>query len=317
MSAYEPPSEIDPIFNSLAFQTPNDASLTISEGDERYLARKNIATSEASVTQFTGNIQLTKAVGPLISSTIDDLSLQSPSGKSMVFYVGGGVTSVNFGSTGIITVPNTLRSVNSGVGIGLTIQNQGTNPGGFILTNTNTASDITISQSGTRSVITQVNGITQVTTTSTATTFVGDIILRTTQPTNTAGYLGYTVKQNGNNTAAITSGVAYNLNGTGLSITPGVYIFNIMVNNSKTAAGDLNVMQVGISTNSANFVGGATTLTNGFQTYTGATAQDVIGNATFTFSVPTTATYYLLQQLSHTMTIIGTVNSYWQYTRVA
>ena len=153
--------------------------------------------------------------------------------------------------------------------------------------------------------------------------FVSDIILRTTQPTNTVNYLGYTVKQNATTVTAITTGVAYNNNATGLSITPGVYIFNIMVNNSKLAAGagDINVIQVGISTSTTNFVGGASTLVKGQQTYVAsAAAQDIIGNGSFTFSVPTTATYYFLQQVSHTfgaVNLIGTVNSYWQYTRVA
>jgi len=147
--------------------------------------------------------------------------------------------------------------------------------------------------------------------------------LRTTQPTNTVNYLGYTVKQNATTVTAITTGVAYNNNATGLSITPGVYIFNIMVNNSKLAAGagDINVIQVGISTSTTNFVGGASTLVKGQQTYVAsAAAQDIIGNGSFTFSVPTTATYYFLQQVSHTfgaVNLIGTVNSYWQYTRVA
>lgn len=56
MSAYEPPTADYPIFDSLAFQTPNSASLTLAEGDIRYLARQNIATSVASLTSFTGGI---------------------------------------------------------------------------------------------------------------------------------------------------------------------------------------------------------------------------------------------------------------------
>lgn len=56
MSAYEPPTAIYPIFDSLAFQTPNDASLTIAEGDERYLARKNVATSVATATSFSAEV---------------------------------------------------------------------------------------------------------------------------------------------------------------------------------------------------------------------------------------------------------------------
>jgi len=60
MSAYEPPNpEFEPIFNSLAFQGPNEASLTIAEGDERYLARKNVATSVATATSFSSEVAAT------------------------------------------------------------------------------------------------------------------------------------------------------------------------------------------------------------------------------------------------------------------
>jgi hypothetical protein len=154
-------------------------------------------------------------------------------------------------------------------------------------------------------------------------TFSNDIILRATQPTNTDRYLGYTVKQNGTNTAAISTGVAYNVNSTGLSISPGVYIFHFLLYNSKLTAGvgDINEIQVGLSTNAANFVGGDTTIVKGFQTYVAtASAQVVMGNASLTFSVPTTATYYFLQQASHTIgatNLVGTTTSYWEYTRVA
>jgi hypothetical protein len=57
MSAYEPPTAVYPIFDSLAFQTANNASLTIAEADQRYLARQNVATSVASITSFTGSIE--------------------------------------------------------------------------------------------------------------------------------------------------------------------------------------------------------------------------------------------------------------------
>jgi hypothetical protein len=63
MSAYEPPTAVYPIFDSLAFQTPNNASLTIAEADQRYLARQNTATSVATITSFTGGISV-----PSISS---------------------------------------------------------------------------------------------------------------------------------------------------------------------------------------------------------------------------------------------------------
>lgn len=63
MSAYEPPSQTYPVFDSLVFQSQNDASITKAEADLRYLARTGTATSVASTTDFgsssittTGNI---------------------------------------------------------------------------------------------------------------------------------------------------------------------------------------------------------------------------------------------------------------------
>ena len=471
MSAYEPPSEIDPIFNSLAFQSTNNDTLTTAEGDERYLARKNVATSIASATTFSAEVGATSFTSLNSGATtfhIDNLAgnnaslvirnqrtdkdliyrqygttnshvfttntagttnltmsntenllgstnvltrvdvtgtgtaiqafkvrdktttnqvvitpnatvnfLNPMTGASDVQVLGGnnvtinttnlvlatwssttsGVrltpTTVNIGAGGTTNIAPTsgilfnssagnatmtgnlvmsssliggltqVNSINSGA-LGLIVQNLAANTGGLVVRNQNTTSDLVIDAvGGARSVLLQIGGVSQVSVASTTTSFAGDIVLRTTAPTNTAGYLGYTVKQNGTNTAAITTGVAYNNNATGLSITPGVYIFHILLYNSKLTAGsgDINEIQVGISTSAANFVGGDTTIIKGFQTYVStASAQVVMGNASFTFSVPTTATYYFLQQASHTIgatNLIGTTTSYWEYTRVA
>lgn len=357
MSAYEPPTEIDPIFNSLAFQGPNEASLTIAEADERYLARQNVATSVASATSFSAEVAATSFKSLDSGATnfhLDNLAgndaslvirnqrtnhnlfyRQFGTTNSHVFTTNGtGTTNLTMSNTENIchlplnmssqAISNTtqINSTNSG-SLGLVVQNLSINTGGLVVRNNNTASDLVVDCAGSaRTLSLRIANTPQVSITSTTTSFAGDIVLRTTQPTNTTGYLGYTVKQNATNTAAITTSVAYNLNSTGLSLTPGVYIFHIMVNNSKLAAGsgDIGVIQVGISTGSGSFVGGATTLIKGQQTYAASgAAQDVIGNGSFTFSVPTTATYYLLQQSVHTLgaNLIGTTNSYWQYTRVA
>jgi hypothetical protein len=366
MSAYEPPTEIDPIFNSLAFQTSNDASLTLAEADLRYLARQNVATSVASATSFTGEVAAPSWTS--ISSGATTFHLDNLPGNnaqlvirnqrtdqntiyrqlgttnSHIFQTNGtGTTNLTLSNTvntsGValnmsnlqINDCSALTSINS-VSTGITVSNSSANTGGMVIQNANTASNIRYNQFGTsashifstnNTATTNLTLSNTMNTSSLPFTFSNSIILQTTAPTNTAGYLGYTVKQNGTNTAAITTSVAYNINATGLSLTPGVYIFNIMVNNSKLAAGagDISVIQVGISTGAASFVGGATTLIKGQQTYVAsAAAQDVIGNGSFTFSVPTTATYYCLQQVVHTFgatNLIGTVNSYWQYTRVA
>ena len=63
MAAFEPPTEITPEFNSLFFQAPNSASLSIADADQRYLARQNVATSVASSTNFAGAVTATSFSG--------------------------------------------------------------------------------------------------------------------------------------------------------------------------------------------------------------------------------------------------------------
>jgi len=62
MAAYEPPTATYPIFDSLVFQSPNEASLTMAEGDLRYLARQNVATSVASSTTFSGDVSVGSSI---------------------------------------------------------------------------------------------------------------------------------------------------------------------------------------------------------------------------------------------------------------
>jgi hypothetical protein len=258
MASYEPPTDIYPIFDSLAFQTPNSASLTIAEGDQRYLARQNVATSVATATSFSaevaatswtslntgatnfhidnlsgnlapliirnqstgfdtiyrqlgttnshifqtngaGTINLTlsntantfgtlgiasqgnltfSAVSPIISSssTTNNLRLQGGVGQGVAFLVNGGsLNALSLETTGILTCNSTLRAIATGTA-GLTIQNRSGNTGGLIVLNSDTSSDLIIRQLGTRSIITEVNSVTQITTTSSATTFVNQTL---------------------------------------------------------------------------------------------------------------------------------------------
>jgi hypothetical protein len=394
MSAYEPPTEIDPIFNSLAFQTSNDASLTLAEGDQRYLARQNVATSVASATSFSAEVAAPSWTSLNSGATnfhIDNLAgnaapliIRNQRTDQHIFYRQLGTTNSHIFQTDgtattnltlsktlntsslplLVTFPSaggatrTLEVVDSTSANRLAIIASTTAGhlgnfnqvgdtqfvslgGGGVNTGVISINTYSNTVAGIRITATQVNigaggnaflapnsailfnsSANNATVTGTM-TFSSDIILRSTQPTNTAGYLGYNVKQNGTNTAAITTGTAYAINSTGLSITPGVYIFHFLLYNSKltAGAGDINEIQVGISTSNTNFVGGDTTIIKGFQTYVAtASAQVVMGNASLTFSVPTTATYYFLQQASHTIgatNLIGTTTSYWEYTRVA
>lgn len=73
MSAYPPPVDNFPIFDSLAFLEPLNATITKAEADASYLARTGVATSSASITSFAGQVQ----VSPPASNTgINGLQVQ-------------------------------------------------------------------------------------------------------------------------------------------------------------------------------------------------------------------------------------------------
>lgn len=144
-----------------------------------------------------------------------------------------------------------------------------------------------------------------------------DLILQTTQPTNTAGYLGYTNQLFANNIATITSGVIFNNITAGFSLTAGVYIFNLCIYDLKNVSGRLTTLKAGISTSSTSQVGGFSNWVFGHQDYSGGAVEDVIGNITYTFSVPSTATYYYLQLSTNTIALSNTAETFIQYTRIA
>jgi len=63
MALYQPPSANLPVFDVLVFSEPNSAILTQEVADERYLARENVATSDATTTQFSGDVTASSFVG--------------------------------------------------------------------------------------------------------------------------------------------------------------------------------------------------------------------------------------------------------------
>jgi hypothetical protein len=65
MAEYPPPQENTPIFNSQEFLIPLNATITKTEADASYLARTGIGTSNASITEFAGQVQ----VSPPASNT--------------------------------------------------------------------------------------------------------------------------------------------------------------------------------------------------------------------------------------------------------
>ena len=153
-----------------------------------------------------------------------------------------------------------------------------------------------------------------------AATFNSSIILQTTTPTNTAGYLGYTVKQFGTYASTYTSGSGpYTMNATGVSLAAGTYImqFYLQVNTSAAVA-TVQLLQIALSTVAGSFTGGFNGVyICGAMTTNGAATQ-VGGNYTTVFTVPTTATYYFLMSPNFsTGTLSPNNNTFVQYTRIA
>jgi hypothetical protein len=112
MATYEPPTATLPTFDSLVFQTPNSGSLTIAEGDARYLARTNIATSVASLTSFSSAIS-----APLVttSSTINFTSTE----VSANIDIGQGNLTNLFPAKGNIAIGNSVMD-DAGLNAGAT-----------------------------------------------------------------------------------------------------------------------------------------------------------------------------------------------------
>ena len=58
MASYPPPTDNFPIFDSLAFTEPLNATITLAQADAKYLARQDIAISIAQTTSFSDNITI-------------------------------------------------------------------------------------------------------------------------------------------------------------------------------------------------------------------------------------------------------------------
>jgi hypothetical protein len=58
MAEYPPPQENLPVFNSQEFLIPLNATITKAEADAAYLARTGVASSNASITVFAGQVQV-------------------------------------------------------------------------------------------------------------------------------------------------------------------------------------------------------------------------------------------------------------------
>jgi hypothetical protein len=276
----------------------------------------------ASSTTLNKDLILNGA-NPTISSTnATDLTIQSATGQGIDFQVNGATNALKLDSTGEATFYNKIRGLGSSSVDGLKINNQSGNIGNLEINNNNTTSDIVIAQDGnTNKVITKVNSVDQLTVETSLVTFGAstDIKLRTNGPvSNVAGYLGWTFQQNGDNTAGITTAIPFNNTIAGVILPIGVYIFNFLLFNTATGAGQIDDIQVAMSTSNAGLSGGFSTYVHGFQEYATTSSFAVVGNASYTFSVPTQQAYYYYQVMNHNFgSCIGTINSYVRFTRIA
>jgi hypothetical protein len=124
-----------------------------------------------------GNLSFS-STNPIISSssTTNNLRLQGGTGQGIAFLVDAGTTTaLTLETTGVLTCNSTLRAIASGTS-GFTIQNRSGNTGGLVVLNSDTGSDLFIRQTGARSIIHQVNSVTQLTISSTAVTFVNQTL---------------------------------------------------------------------------------------------------------------------------------------------
>ena len=83
MSEYEPPTANYPIFDSLVFLSPNNASITKAEADLRYLAKTGTASSVATLTSFTGDISVGSSL--LDYTTGTGLSIKGTANGESIF----------------------------------------------------------------------------------------------------------------------------------------------------------------------------------------------------------------------------------------
>jgi hypothetical protein len=107
------------------------------------------------------------SVNPLLKSTnaTNDLRIQTPAGRAIVFNPNNAAaaSTIRFESDGAVTVPVSIRSLNSG-GTGITILNQSGNVGGIAIRNENTTASIVVNTLGTGAKVQlQVNSVNQIT----------------------------------------------------------------------------------------------------------------------------------------------------------
>jgi len=313
MSAYEPPTAEYPIFDSLAFQAPNSASLTLAEADQRYLARQNIATSNASLTSFAGDVTIgnsildyTAGTGLAINTTANGESI-----FSTVLTAGGAsrlklelnpnhihlYDGVRFTDR---TAPTNYTNIQQS-GTSLSISNNNVN-GTIITFETRTAGGASIDP---------------LVMSSTA-MFINLPITLGYVTTPASGQLGFRTKTAATASTAITTNSVITLITAGVSLSAGTYIITLNGYITTTAvAGSITSYELGISTANNSFTGGFSDTVLG--SYAVPASGIVTGQTTQVLNVTATTTFFFNHRLIFATIVpsVSTSLSFIQYTRIA
>jgi hypothetical protein len=313
MASYEPPTAVYPIFDSLVFQAPNSASLTIAEADQRYLARQNVATSIASTTAFSGDVSVgsslleyTSGTGLMIKTTANSEKIE------MDVLDAGGVAKQKIElNSGHLHLYDAVRFTESATPANYSrLQQTGAV---FDIVNHPNSSTINLK--------THTSGgatVTPLSLSSTAVTANLPITIGYTVSADTQ--LGYSFTRNGSGTAALTNNTILTVvSASSVTLGAGTYIINLCGNNTISAAGGtLTSYEIGISTQTNAFQ-------NGFNEFVLAPATiplvagRIVGRLTRVFTVASSTTFFFVHRMVYSgfaVTQQG-ADSYFQYIRIA
>jgi hypothetical protein len=316
MSAYEPPTAVYPIFDSLAFQTPNSASLTLAEGDLRYLARQNIATSNATLTSFAGDITIGNSILDYTAGT--GLSINTTANGESIFanvLTAGGVSRLKLElNPGHIHLYDNIRITDSTFNTYTQVAqssavltfNNTTSNNSAITFNTRTGGGVTV---------------TPLSLSSIQCSFGLPLTLNYTA-TPAAGQLGFRTKTNANVATAVTNFTVITLITGGFTLNVGTYLITLNGHMTITAAaGTVTQYELGLSTANNSFTGGFVSNVLGSYNVPAVGSASVTGQTTQVFNVtPATAGTYFFNHRLTFATIVPTLSTgltYIEYTRIA
>lgn len=313
MASYEPPTANYPTFDSLVFQSPNSGSLTIADGDARYLGRTNVATSVATTTAFGGDVSIGSSLFEYTPGLGLDIS-GTANGESIFMDVlsAGGVQRLKLElNPGHTHIYDQIRITDSDAPTNYTLLQQ-------ILTTLNVNNQIAGS---TTNFLTKTAGgaaVTPLSLSSTAVTMGLPITLDYTT-TPAAGQIGFRTKTVATASTAISTNSIITLITGGFSLVAGTYLITLNGHITTTAvAGTVTSYELGISTANNSFTGGFVDAVLG--TYSvPAVAGVITGQTTEVLNVTATTTYFFNHRLIFATVVptISTANTFIQYTRIA